>query len=82
MRLTERQRGIYIKLNIAIITKENEMELLVVKNRGVTTVGIQFHEKIRGLNYYMLSDYTGNSNLRELQKMSHFIIGQNFMQNI
>jgi hypothetical protein len=53
---------------LCYITKENEMELLVVKDRGVTTIGTVFHEKIHGLDYYMFSDYTGNSNLRELQE--------------
>lgn len=53
---------------LCYITKENEMQLLVVKGKGVTTAGTVFHEKVHGIDYYMLSDYTGNPNLRELQE--------------
>lgn len=53
---------------LCYITKENEMELLVVKKKGINTMAMPIHESVHGMDYYMLSDYTGNSNLRELQE--------------
>lgn len=57
---------------LCYITKENEMELLIVKNKGINTMAMPIHESVHGMDYYMLSDYTGNSNLRELQENVSF----------
>lgn len=74
-KIKEEIQGIY---GLCYVNKANEIELLVLKDKGVTTAGTLYHETIHGADYYMLSKYTGNKDIRKLQENFPFHLWSEF----
>ncbi len=53
---------------LCYVNKKNKIETLVVKEKGVTTIGSIIHEKIHEIDYLMLSEIKKEENLRLLQE--------------
>lgn len=74
----ERKEKLMNAFGLCYINKNNKMELLVVKDKGNTTIGTAYHEAIHAADYYMLSNYTKEKDIRKLQEDAAFRLWSEF----
>lgn len=74
----ERKEKLINAFGLCYINKNNKMELLVVKDKGNTTIGTAYHEAVHAADYYMLSQYTKEKDVRKLQEDAAFRLWSEF----